>query len=115
MCIAHGMPVCSRARDLRAQSAPGFPCALSSREGQRNCKTRAKPCRENARARFHVIASEATLLRLLRKLRWAGSPPKRFCAQAEAIQLPSERRPDCFIASLLAMTAEDAHCINPAA
>src|SRR4051794_8433365 len=26
---AHGMPVCSGARDLRAQSAPGFPCALS--------------------------------------------------------------------------------------
>ena len=29
----HGMPVCSRARDLRAQSAPGFPCALCGSEG----------------------------------------------------------------------------------
>src|SRR4051794_10325339 len=44
---AHGMPVCSGARDLRAQSAPGFPCALSSREGQRDCKTRAKTRRGN--------------------------------------------------------------------
>ena len=33
---------------LRAQSAPGFPCALSAREGQRNCRTRAKSSRENA-------------------------------------------------------------------
>ncbi len=30
------------ARDLRAQSAPGFPCALSSGEGQRDCITRAE-------------------------------------------------------------------------
>ena len=44
---ARGMPVCSSARDLRAQSAPGFPCALSSEEGQRDCKTRAKSCRGN--------------------------------------------------------------------
>src|SRR3954452_6310204 len=40
MCFAHGMPVCSGARDLRAQSAPGLPCALSSREGQRDGKLR---------------------------------------------------------------------------
>jgi len=31
---ALGMPVCSSARDLRAQSAPGLPCALCSEEGQ---------------------------------------------------------------------------------
>ena len=30
---AHGMPVCSRARDLRAQSAPGLPCASLERRG----------------------------------------------------------------------------------
>src|SRR3954452_4698296 len=46
MCFAHGMPVCSSTRDLRAQSAPGFPCALCQREGQRDCKTRAKSRRE---------------------------------------------------------------------
>src|SRR5437016_2256246 len=38
MCFAHGMPVCSGARDLRAQSAPGFPCALFTREGRRDAK-----------------------------------------------------------------------------
>ena len=32
---------------LRAQSAPGFPCALCSREGQRRCRTRAKTRRGN--------------------------------------------------------------------
>jgi hypothetical protein len=37
---------------LRAQSAPGFPCALSSREGQRVCKTQAKSRRENESACF---------------------------------------------------------------
>jgi hypothetical protein len=33
---AHGMPVCSRARDLRAQSAPGLPCASLPGEEQRS-------------------------------------------------------------------------------
>jgi len=33
---------------LRAQSAPGFPCALCQREGQRDVTTRAKTCRGNA-------------------------------------------------------------------
>ena len=33
---------------LRAQSAPGFPCALCSREGQRDGITRAKTSRGNA-------------------------------------------------------------------
>ena len=33
---------------LRAQSAPGFPCALCQREGQRIGATRAKTCRGNA-------------------------------------------------------------------
>ncbi len=47
--FALGMPVCSGARDLRAQSAPGFPCALSS-EGdnelaklRRNRAVRVRP------------------------------------------------------------------------
>src|SRR5689334_21708330 len=35
---------------LRAQSAPGFPCALYSREGRRTGKTRAKPRRGNESA-----------------------------------------------------------------
>ena len=33
--------------ELRAQSAPGFPCALCQREGQRDGTTRAKTCRGN--------------------------------------------------------------------
>ena len=32
---------------MRVHPAPGFPCALPSREGQRDCKTRAKTCRGN--------------------------------------------------------------------
>src|SRR3954466_14492788 len=59
MCFAHGMPVCSGARDLRAQSAPGFPCALSSREGQCIRIARTKSCREKEHPCLHVIASEA--------------------------------------------------------
>jgi hypothetical protein len=35
---------------LRAQSAPGFPCALCLEEGRRDCRTRAKTCRGNAEA-----------------------------------------------------------------
>src|SRR4029453_12516176 len=31
---------------MRAQPAPGFPCALSSREGRRICKPQAKSRRE---------------------------------------------------------------------
>ena len=43
---------------LRAQSAPGFPCALCQREGQRDCKAQAKTRRENELPCFHVIASD---------------------------------------------------------
>ena len=39
---ACGMPVCSGARDLRVLPAPGLPCALCSREGQRISTTRVK-------------------------------------------------------------------------
>jgi hypothetical protein len=48
-------PVCSFATGLshtglRAQSAPGFPCALIKEEGQRIGKTQAKSRRENKSA-----------------------------------------------------------------
>src|SRR3954467_14494675 len=52
---AHGMPVCSGARDLRAQSAPGFPCALSSREGQRIAKLGPK---QVAGTKSHVYSRD---------------------------------------------------------
>jgi hypothetical protein len=45
-------PVCISvalfAHGLRAQSAPGFPCALFKEEGQRNCRTRARSGRGDA-------------------------------------------------------------------
>jgi hypothetical protein len=47
---AHGMPVCSGARDLRVPPAPGFPCALRLPEGHEFLKTRANRSRENAGA-----------------------------------------------------------------
>jgi len=48
---------------------------------------------------FVIARSEATTrLRLLRKLRRAGSPPKRLSAKAEAIQLSLLRQ--SWIASL---------------
>src|SRR5215207_4282935 len=47
---------------LRAQSAPGFPCALSAREGQRIGKAQAKSRREIENACLSVVIarSEAT-------------------------------------------------------
>src|SRR5437899_1039682 len=45
---------------MRAQSAPGFPCALSKERGTTRCTTRAKTCRGNENVCFlTVIASEA--------------------------------------------------------
>src|SRR5690349_13242366 len=40
---------------LRAQSAPGFPCALFEKGGQRDCTTRAKSCRGNAYTRLRAV------------------------------------------------------------
>ena len=58
-----GCPGCTReavcvfsthcTRCLRAQSAPGLPCALCQREGQRRCKARAKARRGNVDAHPH--------------------------------------------------------------
>jgi hypothetical protein len=43
---------------LRAQSAPGFPCALYSKREQRNSKTRAKTLpRERERMVFRPTSS----------------------------------------------------------
>jgi hypothetical protein len=43
---------------LRAQSAPGFPCALSSGEGQREYSNSGNSCRENETA-CHKVSSPA--------------------------------------------------------
>src|SRR5689334_6613505 len=51
-CTCSSTPVLFVARGLRAQSAPGFPCALSSREGHQDCKTRATLRRGNEEACF---------------------------------------------------------------
>ena len=51
-----------------------------------------------------VIASIATLLRLMRKLRGAWRPPHRHCERSEAIQTSTRGKMDCRVASLLAMT-----------
>src|SRR5436190_125281 len=68
---------------LRAQSAPGFPCALSKGEEQRDCTNSG----ENAsRERAHMFP--------------------RHCERSEAIQLPRKRKLDCFVAPLLAMTVD---------
>src|SRR5215203_1072311 len=56
---------------------PAFP-APSDQERDDELQDSGRSCRENEHLCFHVIASEATLLRLLRKLRRAGSPPKRL-------------------------------------
>ena len=66
---------------LRARLAPGFPCALSSREGQRIGKAQAKSRRENENA-CPVIASEAK----------------------QSSSFAAETKLECFVASLLAMT-----------
>src|SRR5215470_2809417 len=42
---------------LRAQSAPGFPCALCQREEQRICKAQAKSRRENESACSSQLSS----------------------------------------------------------
>jgi hypothetical protein len=44
---------------LRAQSAPGFPCALCQREGQRDCKTQAKSRRENESACLSTVIARS--------------------------------------------------------
>ena len=49
---AHGMPVCSGARDLRAQSAPGFPCALFTRRANEIANLRRN---QAVRMRAHVV------------------------------------------------------------
>ena len=68
---------------LRAQSAPGFPCALSKGEEQRDCTNSG----ENAsRERAHMFP--------------------RHCERSEAIQLPRKRKLDCFVAPLLAMSVD---------
>src|SRR5262249_32894837 len=68
---------------LRAQSAPGFPCALCSEEGQRIARLR----------RIRVVGTETCV-------------SSRQCEQSEAIQLLARGgKLDCFVASLLAMTA----------
>ena len=43
---------------LRAQSAPGFPCALCSREGHERTTTRAKLSRGNTSAR-HLFREQS--------------------------------------------------------
>src|SRR3954469_16504433 len=75
------MPVCSGARDLRAQSAPGSPCALSSREGQRISKAQAESRRENENA-CPVIASEAKQSSLLCCGKEAGLLRRGACHRA---------------------------------
>ena len=83
-------PVCSFATGLshtglRAQSAPGFPCALIKEEGQRIGKAQANPRRENEHVCFQVIASDLSAV------------ARR--AKAEAKQssfLAAETKLDCF-------------------
>jgi hypothetical protein len=70
---AHGMPVCSGARDLRVPPAPGFPCALWLPEGHEFLKTRANRSRENA---------QVCLTRCHRPRRRAIQYPRGVSAQA---------------------------------
>ena len=62
---------------LRAQSAPGFPCALCQREGHRNCKN---PGENKPRERARL------------------SP--RHCERSEAIQFPEPRQESWIDSSL---------------
>src|SRR4051812_770335 len=68
-----GCPCASGARDLRAQSAPGFPCVLSSREEQRTGKTRANSGRGNEYVCFNVIGSGAKQSSFLPMKSWIAS------------------------------------------
>jgi hypothetical protein len=49
-CTCSSTPVLFFARGLRAQSAPGFPCALSPRRGTTRLQTSDKSCRGNENA-----------------------------------------------------------------
>jgi hypothetical protein len=84
--IARGKPGClgctcqTRVRSvyplhtaMRAQSAPGFPCALCGSEGQRDCRTQVKSRRENKSLCPPVIASEAKQSTCPRGGRWIAS------------------------------------------
>ena len=75
MCFAHGMPVCSGARDLRAQSAPGFPCALSSEGDNEFAKLRRK-CAVRMRAYVYSRVPDAVQHAVL--LRRAGTHTFQF-------------------------------------
>src|SRR6202008_4680198 len=48
-CTCSSTPVLFVARGLRAQSAPGFPCALSHRRGGRRCSSPGRSCRGDDR------------------------------------------------------------------
>ena len=107
------------------QSAHGAAGAVGARlslrplfeRGTTNLQNSGKSRRGNESVCLHVIASEATLLRLLRKLRSVQSPPKRPGAKAEAIHRSFTGKVDCFVSGachrariratrwLLAMTA----------
>src|SRR5207244_7205862 len=60
---------------LRAQSAPGFPCALCRREGQRNCRTRAKPRRGNEHVCFNRHCERSEAIQLCRNKKAGLLPP----------------------------------------
>jgi len=75
-----------------------------SERGKTNCKAQAESRRENEPVCFHVIASEATLLRLLRKLRRVQVRRSASARRRKQSTYPRGQRLIALSLSLLAMT-----------
>src|SRR5205085_1453732 len=68
-----------------------LPRALCSREGQRDCTTRAKTCRENERTCLHVIASHPVGAKRRRMTGSAKQSNPSICLRSHGLLPPSRK------------------------